>query len=226
MTSATFTRLFSEGSTEILAGRHSTDVPPMAPSERWGPSVCLRPEPELTEAFAALTEEAMEYAGPGHWPTGRPVSSHFTVRVLDRFRDDLHPAHPWTDERMGAVARAAGRTGPVRLRVTGLTLTRASVMASAEPIGSGADDFAAALAEELGPWGFYEASFDRSIWYSNLIHFTGPLAAPEALVQWVARRRALDLGVTEVPAAHLLDWKYDGCQMVPVSLGRSTFASG
>ncbi len=223
MTSAAFTRLFTEGSTKILAGRHSTDVPPSAPSERWGPSVCLRPGPKLCEAFAALTDEAMGSAGAGHWPTGRRVSAHFTVRVLDRFRDDLTPAHPWVEERLTAVRRAAARSGPVRLQLTGLTLTPASVMASAQPIGSGADDFAAALADELGPLGWYEVGFDRSIWYANLVHFTEAVAAPEALVDWVRQRRALDLGVIEVPAAEILDWRYDGQQMVPTPLGRAAF---
>lgn len=112
----------------------------------------------------------------------------------------------------------------MRLRVTGLTLTRGSVMASAEPVDGAAAGFASALAEELGGAGWYEANVERTIWYTNLVHFAGPVTAPRALVGWVADRRRLDLDVTTCDRAELLDWGYDGGQMVPVRLGSVPFA--
>lgn len=212
-----FDRLFEQGSRAVLAGEHVVDAPPVLPGERWGPSVCLRPDERAAPALASLSEEAIGYAGQGHWPTGAARSSHFTVRVLDRYRGDLTPDDTMIRRQAAAMGRAAAAAGPVRLRVTGLTLTPASVMATADPVGRSAEVFAQALAEELGEHGWYEADFDRSIWYSNLVHFTGPLGAPRALVDWVGARRRHDLGEVDT-RVELLHWEFDGRQMVPVVL--------
>ncbi|HSE08195.1 MAG TPA: hypothetical protein VLB29_05975 [Nocardioidaceae bacterium] len=219
MTAETFDRLFLEGSRAVLAREHTVDAPPTLPGERWGPSVCLRPDPVTAGALDALTRQALEYVGPGHWPTGASRSSHFTVRVLDGYREDLTPDAAATGPHLAAMREAAGSAGPLRLRLTGLTLTPASVMAAAEPEGSGATTFAAAVADALGEHGWFEAGSHRSIWYANLVHFTGPIAHPAALVDWVAQRRRLDLGVAAVEP-ELLDWVFAQGQMVPVVLGR------
>lgn len=217
MGTRTFDRLFDEGSRAVLSGEHVVDAPPEVPRERWGPSVCLRPDPRAAAVLASLTEQAMRYAGPCHWPTGTARSSHFTVRVLDRYRGDITPQDPTILRQAAAMRRAASASGTLRLRLTGLTLTRASVMASARPVGSEAGRFAEGLAEELGDDGWFEAGFDRSIWYSNLVHFTGPLTTPEELVAWVAARRDADLGEV-MTRVELLHWAFDGRQMVPVVL--------
>ncbi|MDQ3615152.1 MAG: hypothetical protein M3393_00680 [Actinomycetota bacterium] len=218
MTRENFDRLFTVGSAAVLCGSHRTDVPPTPGSQRWGPSVCLRPDPQMAQTLAEMTDVAMEYAGPGHWPTGHSASSHFTVRVLDEFRTDLTPAHRDVIGYLGAIRRAAARSDDIWLRVSGVTLALGSVMAGAAPVDSCADTFAAALAEELGAAGRHEAVFDRPFWYCNLIHFTGPILAPGALVGWVGERRSLDLGLTST-RAELLDWSYDGAQMMPTVLG-------
>jgi hypothetical protein len=212
-----FDRLFDEGSRAVLAGEHLLDAPPEQPGERWGPSVCLRPDEPAASRLASLTAAAMQYAGPGHWPTGAARSSHFTVRVLDPYRGELTQHDPTILRQADAMRRAAAFSGPVALQVTGLTLTRASVMASATPIGPAAETFACTLAEELGEGGWYEADFDRSIWYTNLVHFTGPLVGRRELVDWVAARRDIDLGPVET-RVELLHWVFDGCQMLPVVL--------
>jgi len=217
----TFDRLFHDGSGAVLSGEHAVDVPPGPVGERWGPSVCLRPDPIAAATLDALTEEALRYAGQGHWPTGASRSSHFTVRVLDRFREDLTPETAAAGPHLTAMRRAAASAGPMRLRLTGLTLTPASVMAAAEPVGPGAAGFSSALEAELGEHGWFETGFDRRIWYANLVHFTGPIARPRALVGWVARRRSGDLGVVE-GCPQLLDWTFEQGQMVPVLLGRAT----
>lgn len=221
MSAETFDRLFRDGSRAVLSGQHEVDVPPGPTGERWGPSVCLRPDPVSAATLDALTTEALQYAGQGHWPTGASRSSHFTVRVLDRFREDLTPETAATGPHLTAMRRAAGCAGPTRLRLTGLTLTPASVMAAAEPVGPGAAGFASALEAGLGEHGWFETGFDRAIWYANLVHFTGPIARPRELVDWVAGRRFRDLGVVE-GRPELLDWTFEQGQMVPVLLGRAT----
>ena len=221
MAAQIFDRLFRDGSRAVLSGEHAVDVPPGPTGERWGPSVCLRPDPLSAAALDALTEEALQYAGQGHWPTGASRSSHFTVRVLDRYREDLSPETAAAAPHVTAMRRAAASAGLIRLRLTGLTLTPASVMAAAVPDGPGAGRFAQALADELDEHGWYEAGFDRAIWYANLVHFTGPIARPQELVDWVADRRHLELGVVE-GRPELLDWTFEKGQMVPVVLGRAT----
>lgn len=218
MTAETFDRLFREGRRLVLEGRHRIDAPPAPPDERWGPSVCLRPDPVAAATLDRVTTEALRYAGHGHWPTGASRSSHFTVRVLDRYRDDLTADRESVGPLVAAMRRAAVASGPLRLRLTGLTLTPASVMAAAEPEDGGPAAFAAALAHELGEHGWFEADVDRTIWYANLVHFTGPIADREALVEWVADRRQVDLGAVEA-RPELLDWVFEEGQMVPVLLG-------
>lgn len=221
---STFDRLFAEGSTAVITGEHGTDEPPAGPGGRWGPSLCLRPCPRVGSALETLTAEALTLAGRHHWPTGREGVAHFTVRVMDHYRTDLTPAHPDARNVLEATRRVAARHRPVRLRLRGLILTRASVMACAEPVDGSADAFSADLAEELGPLGWYEDGFDRSIWYANLVHFTGPLSDPDGLVSWVAERRDVALGVTQARRVDLLDWEYDGRQMRPRVLGSADFA--
>src|SRR3954447_25360304 len=80
-------------------------------------------------------------------------------------------------------------------------------MACAWPLDDAADGFASALASALGPDGAYETG-DRDIWYANVLHFAGPVTDPAGLVDWVTRRRTLDLGTATVTAAEL-------CQRVP-----------
>jgi hypothetical protein len=181
--------------------------------------MCLRPDDRAASTIASLTEQALRYAGRGHWPTGATRASHFTVRVLDHYRARVLPQDPVVERWTGAMRRAAKASGPPSLRVTGLTLTRGSVMASAEPDGPAADAFASALSTELGEDGWYEAGFDRSIWYANLIHFTGPVSAPRELVDWVGERRRME-PVEVSTRVELLDWRFDGQQMVPVVLAQ------
>lgn len=215
---AIFDRLFDEGSRAVLSGEHTTDQPPREPGERWGPSVCLRPCPDGRATLSSLADEAAALAGSGHWRTGSAGSSHFTVRVLDRYREELDPDGGAVERYVTATRRAWEVSGPVRLRLTGLTLTPASVMACAEPVGPSAGVFAKALADELGAHGHYEQAFDRSIWYANVVHFTGPIAAPRRLVDWVGARRRTVFGEVET-RAEVLAWRFDERQMVPVVLG-------
>ncbi|MEV8445059.1 hypothetical protein [Streptomyces parvus] len=166
-----------------------------------------------------VTSEALAVAGGSHWPTGAVASSHFTVRTLERYR----PAVAEDDEQVlryqTALRRSSARVGTIRLELTGLTLTPASVMLCASPSDDAIERFAEYLAEELAGDGWFEAGFIRDIWYANLVHFTGPPDIPQTLVEWVAARRSLDLGASMHTCADLISWTFNGRHMVPATLG-------
>lgn len=88
-----------------------------------------------------------------------------------------------------------------------------------------ADDFACGLAEELGADGWFEHEYDRDIWYATVVHFTGPIDDPAALVDWVATRRRLDLGVATVGEAELSMLRFDGRQPVREPLARAALGA-
>lgn len=98
-------------------------------------------------------------------------------------------------------------------------------MACAYPIGTAADDFAAAVADALGDDESFEAGFVRDIWYATVVHFTGPLADPSALVGWVAARRDLDLGETCSAEAEVVRWRHNGGHPVRVGLATATLGA-
>jgi hypothetical protein len=204
-----FDELFAAGSRAVLEGAHHSDTPP-ADGGRWGLAVVLRPQPPCLDAFAALTTQILDIAGGHHWPTGSPAVSHFTVRSLEPFRADVPDGDEAVKRYAAAMERAAACTRPVRLAVRGLTLTPSCVMACAEPEDGTAPAFAAALAEELGDDGWYEAGFDRTIWYSTLVHFAGPIAQPAGLVQWVAEHRKTFIAQAFLPVTELIRYRHNG----------------
>jgi hypothetical protein len=226
----TFDRLFREAVPLLLAGEHQRDVPPVD-GGRWPVGVLLTPEPAVAARLDAVTTEAVRFAGPGHFRTGALDLSHFTVRALEYYRHDACVTDPFVRRCAVALRSAAARCAPVALRVTGLTLTAGTVMASAVPLDDAAWRLMDALREELGEDGWHEADFRRDIWYVNLLHFTGPVADPAGLVSWVAERRDLDLGSCLIEAADLVRFVYDAAagmrpvlfERVPLSAVPGTF---
>ena len=217
----TFDRLFDRGSEAVLGGTHQFDSPPADGDARWGISVNFRPDPSLSDLTARLSTDVLDVAGADHWPTGSNDAAHLTVRALEQHRSPI----PNNDDAVVRYSRALRRAvdrcpGSVRFAFTGLTLTPTSVMACVEPLDAAADDFAAALGEELGPDGWYENEFNRNIWYANLVHFTGPIADPRGLVEWVRARRLGDLEVNHFAASavELIRWSYNGRQVLPVGI--------
>ncbi|MDI6102825.1 hypothetical protein QLQ12_29830 [Actinoplanes sp. NEAU-A12] len=212
-----FDRLFDRGRDAVLSGQHYRDTPPVD-GGRWGISVIFRPGGELADRLDALTAEALDVAGGIHWPTGARTTLHMTVRALEAHRLAV-PDEDVAVGRYGAALRRAAASGrSVRLGFAGLTLTPSGVMACAYPADDAADSFAAVLADELGRDGGFEADFTRDIWYATLIHFTGPLPDPSALVAWVAARRDIDLGSTHVQEVELVRWQHSGSQPMRVPL--------
>ena len=217
-----FDDLFDLGRQAVLTGTHQVDAPP-TDDGRWGISVVLRPDACSASGLAEATGELMGRAGWRHWPTGSMDSVHFTVRALEPHRVVV----PASDERVAryrtAVRAAAARSRPVELHLRGLTITSSGVLACAKPVDAAADDFSAALREELGTDQWFEETFHRDIWYATLVHFTGPIANPEALVDLVARHRRTELGRVRFTRAELIRASYNGRQMVLVTLAAAAF---
>ena len=208
----------------MLSGAHFRDVPPVE-GGRWGMSAVLLPDTDATARLAAVTAQAMTLAGPGHWQTGAPEAVHVTVRAIEVHRRVVPTNDPLVGRCAGALRRAAAASRPIRLRLGGLTLTPSGVMACAFPVDEAADEFADRLGHELGADGWFEAEYQRDIWYATLVHFTGDIRDRHGLVEFVARRRRLDLGHTDAGAAELLRFRYNGCQPVRQGLACAELAA-
>jgi hypothetical protein len=208
-----FDRLFRDSRPAVLAGRHLRETPPVEGGPRFGLSVVLRPDPDTAKRLQEVGAEAQTAAGGGHWPSGDADLVHFTVRTLETHRATVAGDDPALSRYVTALRRS-GR-GPIRLRLTGLTLTTTGVMACATPADDAADGFAWTLAEELGADGWFEAGLRRDIWYAMLLHFAGPLRSPRRLIDWVTARRRLDLGETTIVAAEICQWVPDRRRPAP-----------
>jgi hypothetical protein len=216
--------LFERGSRAVRAGGHYRDTPP-ADGGRWGLSVVFPPDVATADRWAAVTAQAMDLAGPEHWPTGAPEAVHLTVRAIEAHRSVVSPEDPLVARCAAALGRAADSARRVRLRLGGLTLTPSGVMVCAFPVDDAAGEFADRIGDELGADGWFEAGYHRDIWYATLVHFTGDVRDPGGLVDWVAARRGLDLGIISVDEAELLRFQYNGRQPVRVGLARAALGS-
>lgn len=85
-----FDRLFLHAEPAVLNQQHKRETPPVN-GGRWPVSVVLFPEPTMALVLDQVMEEALPLAGPGHFHTGLAGSSHFTVRALEYYRDDVGP---------------------------------------------------------------------------------------------------------------------------------------
>ncbi|MFF0336679.1 hypothetical protein ACFYUM_29325 [Streptomyces fimicarius] len=191
MGSTRFAELFDQGRDALLSGDVPRQEPPLEDGGRWGLTVVLRPESSVARRRERITAEAMAVAGDSHWPTGAVVSSHFTIRTLERYRPNVSKDDERVLRYQAALRQASARVGTIR------------------------------LAEGLASDGWFEAGFTRDIWYSNLVHFTGLPENPQALVEWVAARRSLGLGASVHTFADLVSWTFNGRHMEPATLGRA-----
>lgn len=203
-----YDELFLLGREAVLAGRPELNAPPVDGGGRWGMSVILRPEADVAARLGALTAEALPLAGPGQWPTGSPDTVHFTLRSLADYRAEVPDGDPLAARCLAALRTAAAAVDPIRIALTGLSLTPTSVMLRTEPDGDGFDRLDAAFGAALGPDGARERGIRRTIRHANLVHFAAPVARPRALVDWVADRRRLDLGDSVLRAADLIVWRH------------------
>jgi hypothetical protein len=216
---ARFDALTARGRAAVLGGSARFERPPADGEQRWGTSVLLRPDEESAARIGQLTAEAMAVAGPRHWPTGTADSSHFTLCAVEDHRDPVPtedaPAARW----LTALHTAAAGLGPVALQLTGVALSPGGVLLRTEPHEDTMDRLYRAYRKELGPAAWYETGPGRDIWHATLVHFREPPRQPQALVDWVAERRELDLGRAVAARVELAVWRYDGWRMLPRVLG-------
>lgn len=208
-----FNLLFARGREAVLAGTHHRDGPPVD-GGRWGISVVLRPDPAVAAQLDAVAGEALALAGAHHWPTGSAATSHVTVLPLEPYRQAVPDDDPEVARYAAGLAKAASASRRVNLRFGGLTLSPVGVMACAYPTDDAADGLATHLRTTLGDNRWSE----RDIWYATLVHFTDAVADPQALVDWVAARRRLDLGRAGIGEVELVGWDVRGRQPAMVSL--------
>ncbi|WP_432942667.1 hypothetical protein ACQPXM_37140 [Kribbella sp. CA-253562] len=194
----------------IAAGQHGVDTPPVENGERWPVSTVFRPAPDgpLAQRLDQLTLEAADASGPGHFQTGQLHSAHFTIRALERYRETVTPDDPAVHRYAAALRTSAAQVCPATFDLTGLILTRGTVMACARPLDNHANHLQKLYADALGPDGWLEAGEVRDIWYVNLLHFAAPIPDPTSLIAWVTARRHLPLGSVTVTTAELVRFRH------------------
>ena len=185
-----FDRLFGDAVPALLAGSHRQDEPPVD-GGRWPVSVVCIPDDHARDALAGVMSEALTFAGPGHFETGRPDASHVTVRALEPYREAASPEDRITDDWVAALDDVGRRSPPIRLRLTGVTLSTSGVMVQAEPVDNEPWELMRRLRAALGPLAWFEDQWQlRDIWYASVLHFAAPVRDARGLIDWAQERRA------------------------------------
>lgn len=185
-----FDRLYDDAVPALLAGDHRQDEPPVD-GGRWPVSVVGIPDEPAREVLAGVMREALTFAGPGHFETGRMDASHLTVRALEPYREAAAAEDPLTAEWVAALEEVGRECRPVRLRLTGVTLTSSAVMVQAEPVGDEPWELMRRLRAALGPLAWFEDQWgERDIWYASVVHFAAPVLDARGLVDWASARRS------------------------------------
>ncbi|MFC7361696.1 hypothetical protein [Nocardioides astragali] len=133
-------------------------------------------------------DEALVHAGPGHFETGRADASHFTVRALEPYREAASPADEISAAWVAALEHVGRESPPIRLRLTGVTLSVSAVMVQAEPVDEAPWELMRRLSDALGPLAWFE-ELQRDIWYASVVHFAAPILDSRGLVDWAEQRR-------------------------------------
>lgn len=91
----------------------------------------------------------------------------------------------------GAALDVVGRQSrPIRLRLTGVTLTASTVMVQAERVDDDPWELMRRLRAALGPLAWYEDQWqERDIWYASVLHFAAPVLDAPGLIRWASSRR-------------------------------------
>jgi hypothetical protein len=203
-----FDRLIGDAVPELLAGTHRRDEPPVD-GGRWPVSVVCLPDTKAREVLAGVMREASTFAGPGHFETGRSDTSHVTVRALEPYREAASPTDLITDDWIAALEEVGRDSPPVRLRLTGVTLSTSAVMVQAEPVDDGPWDLMRRLRAALGPLAWFEdQGYRRDIWYASVLHFAAPVRDAPGLVDWARARRSCLAHDVELDALTLTRFRY------------------
>ncbi len=182
-----FDRLFSDAVPALLSGRHRQDEPPVD-GGRWPVSVVGLPGERSRGVLTEVMNEALVHAGPGHFETGRVDASHFTVRALEPYRETASPTDEISTAWVAALEQVAKESPPIRLRLTGVTLSVSAVMVQAEPVDDAPWELMRRLRDALGPLAWIE-ELERDIWYASVVHFAAPILDARGLVLWAEQRR-------------------------------------
>jgi hypothetical protein len=218
-----FDRLFAEGRQALLTGTHRVESAPANDCQRWAVGAVLRPDPQAAEAIELVAMAAAAVVGANHWLAGSARSSHLTLRrSLERYRRPISRDDPRVARYAAALRSAAKAAGPIRYAVTGVTLTPVSVMASAVPVDTAAEDLAAAFGAALHAEGCHDAGSIPELWYVNLVYFTGPVRDAEELIGWVEARREVQLADVRITAFQIVCWQSTATGMVPIVLASVT----
>ncbi len=189
-TNPVFDRLFDDAVPALLAGTHRQDEPPVD-GGRWPVSVVCIPDEQVRRVLAGVMHEALAFAGPGHFETGRPDASHFTVRALEPYRHAASPGDPITDTWVAALAQVGLESPPLTLRLTGVTLSTSGVIVQVEPVGTEPWELMRRVRTALGTQAWFEdQGQQRDIWYSTVLHFAAPVRDAPGLIDWARARRA------------------------------------
>lgn len=184
-----FDRLLGDAIPALLAGTHRQDVPPVD-GGRWPVSVVCIPDQPTRDLFAGRMREAVAFAGPGHFETGRRAASHFTVRALESYREAARPEDPITRDWIAALQEVGRESSPIRLRLTGITLSVSGVMVQAAPVDDQPWELMRRLGVALGRLAWFEDNSPRDIWYSSVLHFAAPVRDAPGLIEWTKARRS------------------------------------
>jgi hypothetical protein len=185
-----FDRLLGDAVPALLAGTHRRDEPPVN-GGRWPVSVVCLLDAGAREVLAGVMREASDFAGSGHFETGRPDASHVTVRALEPYREAASPGDLVTDGWVAALDEVGRESPPVRLRLTGVTLSTSAVMVTAEPVDDGPWELMRRLRAALGPLAWFEdQGHQRDIWYASVLHFAAPVRDAPGLIDWARERRS------------------------------------
>jgi hypothetical protein len=203
-----FDRLFGDAVPALLAGTHRRDEPPVD-GGRWPVSVVCLPDARAREVLAGVMREASAFAGPGHFDTGRSDASHVTVRALEPYREAASPADRITDDWVAALDEVGRQSPPIRLRLTGVTLSTSGVMVQAEPLDDEPWELMRRLRAALGPLAWFEDQWQlRDIWYSSVLHFAAPVRDAPGLIDWAQERRACLAHDIELDTLTLTRFRY------------------
>ncbi|MFC4118417.1 hypothetical protein [Nonomuraea zeae] len=203
-----FAEFRAAGRAALLSGRATYDVPMVEGAQRWGASAVLRPTGEVLDR---LSELAATIRAPGHWVHGGGTL-HFTVKTLEPYRMEIPEDDPLRRVYGAALAEAAAGLPPVRIRLSGVSPHAGGVLACGHPEDDTVTTLWARLARALAARGVrdQERGRVRDRWYVSLVHFAGPLADPERIVQWCDEHAGVDFGVAELTTAEIVQFVHTG----------------
>lgn len=114
------------------------------------------------------------------------------MRALEPYREAAVREDPVTAEWVAALEEVGRECAPVRLRLTGVTLTVSRVMVQAERVDAEPWEVMRRLHAALGPLAWFEDQWgERDIWwYASVVHFAAPVLDASGLVDWARARRS------------------------------------